>query len=234
MKFTVSLQFFSTGNYPCSYLPGKIARNCVIDPQFDMDDVVYSSLIKSGFRRNGAQVYRPQCQPCTECVSTRIPVDSFELSRSQKRTLKNNADLIVKINTSGFKQEYLPLYNVYLSERHENDDSEGVEEFFESGWCNTHYIEFYDKHQLVSVAVVDVLMDEISAVYTLFDNKESGKRSLGTFAVLWQISYAKKLGKDYVYPGYWIEDCAKMSYKSRFQPIEGFFDGHWMPIEKGM
>ncbi len=233
MKFTEAMQFFSTGNFPCSYLPGRIARNCVIDPQFLMDTAVYSNLIKSGFRRSGTQVYRPQCLPCTECVSTRIPVVDFMLSRSQKRTLKNNKDLIVKVNKDGFKQEYLSLYDQYLQVRHNNENSEGVEDFFESDWCNTHYIEFYEEDQLLGVAVVDVLTDEVSAVYTLFDSDQGSKRSLGTFAVLWQVEYAKKLGKSYVYPGYWIKDCQKMNYKSRFQPLEGFFDGRWMPIEKG-
>ncbi len=233
MKFTEPLQFFSTGNFPCSYIPGNIARNCVIDPQFDMDDGVYSTLLRSGFRRSGSQVYRPQCLPCTECVSTRIPVTDFKPSRSQKRTLRDNEDLIIKVNTSGFKPDYLSLYNQYLLDRHDSDQSEGVEEFFGSGWCNTHYIEFYNKEQLLGVAVVDVLVDEISAVYTLFDNDKAYKRSLGTFAVLWQVEYAKRLGKHYVYPGYWIKDCSKMNYKSRFQPLEGFFDGRWAPIKKG-
>ncbi len=232
MKSTQSLPFFSTGQFPCSYLPGRIARNCVIDPQFPMDTAVYSDLIKSGFRRSGSQVYRPQCLPCKECISTRIPVDAFHPSRSQRRNLKMNRDLQVTINPSGFKDVYLPLYERYLEERHNSDNVEAVEAFFESGWCQTHYIEFYENGQLLGVAVVDVLPTELSAVYTLFDTNKGSKRSLGTYAVLWQIEYAKKLGKSHVYPGYWIKDCHKMNYKSRFQPLQGFYDGRWIHIEK--
>ena len=232
MKSAETIQFFSTGNFPCSYLPGRIARNCVIDPEFDMDNAVYSNLIQSGFRRSGQQVYRPQCLPCTECTSTRIPVDLFKPSRSQKRNIKRNQDLIVEVNTSGFKQAYQPLYDRYLLERHDNIQSEGVEDFFGSEWCNTHYIEFYEKKRLLGVAVIDVLSTEISSVYTLFDPEKGSKRSLGTYAVLWQIEYAKSLGKPYVYPGYWIEECKKMNYKSNFQPLEGYFDGRWLAIQK--
>ena len=233
MKFTEALQIFSTGNFPCSYLPGRIARNCVIDPQFDMSSSVYSSLIKSGFRRSGTQVYRPQCQPCAECISSRIPVDTFKPSRSQKRTLKKNQDLVVRVNTARFKDIYSPLYDQYLLSRHGSIHSDGVEDFFESAWCNTHYVEFYEKKLLIGVAVVDVLSDEISAVYTLFDPEKGGRRSLGTFAILWQIQYAQELGKTHVYPGYWIKDCGKMNYKSNFQPLEGYFDGRWLAIKKG-
>lgn len=233
MKQVQPIQFFSTGQFPCSYLPGRIARNCVIDPEFDMDTQAYSDLMKSGFRRSGAQVYRPQCMPCSECISTRIPIASFKPNRSQRRNLKANQDLTVKVNTSGFKPEYLPLYQEYIKDRHHNTDSEGVEEFFGSGWCNTHYIEFYEGNELLAVAVVDVLTDEVSAVYTLFSPNKGGKRGIGIFAVLWQIEYARELGKSYVYLGYFIHDCNKMNYKARYQPLEGFHDGRWSFIKKG-
>lgn len=196
-----------------------------------MDETVYSDLIKSGFRRSGTQVYRPQCLPCKECISTRIPVDLFKPSRSQRRNLKRNSDLRVEINTTGFKPEYAQLYKHYLHDRHHSDDAEGVEEFFGSDWCPTHYIEFYDDKQLLSVAVVDVLPTELSAVYTLFDPEDGSKRGLGTYAVLWQIDYARTLGKLHVYPGYWIEECNKMNYKSRFQPLEGYAEGRWIAIK---
>lgn len=234
MKSIEPIQFFSTANFPCSYLAGRIAKNCVIDPDFSMNNQVYAELIRSGFRRSGTQVYRPQCLPCKECISTRIPVHEFSLSRSQKRTVRNNKDLKVVINTAGFKPIYQGLYDLYLEERHNNNESEGIDSFFESQWCNTHYLEFYDHKMLLGVAVIDVLFDEVSAVYTLFDPELGGKRSLGTYAVLWMIEYAKKLDKSYVYPGYWIQNCNKMNYKSRFQPLEGYYDGQWIAIPKGI
>jgi arginyl-tRNA--protein-N-Asp/Glu arginylyltransferase len=35
------------------------------------------------------------------------------------------------------------------------------------------------------------------------------------------------MGKRYVYLGYWIEDCQKMSYKKQYQPIELFEENSW-------
>jgi arginine-tRNA-protein transferase len=184
-----------------------------------------------GFRRSGSQVYKPECGQCKECISSRIVTKHFSPSRSQRRNLKTNRDLSVVINTTGFKARYLPLYEDYLQSRHDNNDASNIEDFFEAKWCNVHYIEFYNpNNSLLGVAVVDVLKNGLSSVYTFFTPEES-KRSLGTFAVLWQIEYAKKNDIDYVYPGYWIKDCSKMNYKTRFQPLEGYYSGKWLPIK---
>ena len=35
------------------------------------------------------------------------------------------------------------------------------------------------------------------------------------------------MGLPFVYLGYWIDGCRKMSYKSLFTPLELFVDGQW-------
>jgi len=236
MKLSHPLKIFPTGMHPCSYLPGLIARNAVVDPDYEMTPDVYDYLIQNGFRRSGEQVYRPYCHTCEECVTTRIPVANFKRSRSQKRNWRLNQDLHVKINMAGFKEAYLPLYQEYLKNRHDSMDSEGIESFLLADWCNIQFIEFYsvsgDTQRLIGVAVTDVIKSGFSAVYTFFDPTEGHKRGLGVFAVLWQIEYANQQGKKYVYPGFWIKDCRKMNYKTRYQPIEGLKWGKWISLEK--
>lgn len=238
MKLDQPLKIFPTGMHPCSYLPGLIARNAVVDPEYEMTPDIYDYLIKSGFRRSGEQVYRPYCHTCEECVTTRIPVANFKRSRSQKRNWNLNKDLVVKINHDGFRNEYLPLYQQYLASRHESQDFEGVEKFLVAGWCDIQFIEFYsvgcegdNKKELIGVAVIDAVKSGFSAVYTFFD-PDQDNRSLGVYAVLWQIEYAIKQNLEYVYPGFWIKDCRKMNYKTRFQPIEGLIKGNWIALEK--
>ncbi len=238
MKLSKPLKIFPTGMHPCSYLPGLIARNAVVDPAYKMNPEVYDYLIQNGYRRSGSQVYRPYCHTCEECVTTRIPVEKFKRSRSQKRNWKRNQDVIVKINSEGFRDQYLPLYHAYLVERHESQDSEGVESFLVADWCNIQFIEFYvldddRSEKLIGVAVVDVIKSGLSAVYTFFDPLEGNQRGLGVFAVLWLLEYARQLKLDYVYPGFWIKDCRKMNYKTRYQPIEGLQRGKWVALEKG-
>lgn len=242
MKLSQPLRIFPTGMHPCSYLPGLIARNAVVDPAYEMNPDVYDYLIQNGFRRSGSQVYRPYCHTCEECVTTRIPVARFTRSRSQKRNWKVNQDLKIKINKGKFRDAYLPLYQSYLVERHESQDHEGVENFLVADWCDIQFIEFYSLQEdegtdnkvekLIGVAVIDVVNSGLSAVYTFFDPEEGNRRGLGVFAILWQLEYAKSLKLDYVYPGFWIKDCRKMNYKTRFQPIEGLQRGKWSILEK--
>jgi arginine-tRNA-protein transferase len=56
-------------------------------------------------------------------------------------------------------------------------------------------------------------------------------RSLGTLAVLFQISLAQQLGMKSLYLGYWIEDCQKMSYKTNYQPLELLQENTWQMSE---
>jgi arginine-tRNA-protein transferase len=79
------------------------------------------------------------------------------------------------------------------------------------------------------VSMIDILDQGISSVYTFFDTSNSAA-SYGSFSILWQIQQALELDLPYLYLGYYIEDSEKMSYKVKFQPIEGLIDDHWQPI----
>ena len=39
---------------------------------------------------------------------------------------------------------------------------------------------------------------------------------------------AMELGKQWVYPGFWIEGCNKMSYKSQYRPLEAWNGKTWV------
>lgn len=233
-----SLRLFATYEHTCPYLPEKNSVNAVVDPNIAMTVPVYSRLIDDGFRRSGIQVYRPYCPDCNACISTRIPVDLFKMSRSQKRVWNKNQDLIVQENHQGFKPAYTELYARYLYERHPDgdiaaDEVENFSDFVETTWCDTFYYEFFDQDkQLLCIAAVDALSSGLSAVYTFFDPFAAKQRSLGTYALLWEIEQAKKRHLSYVYPGYWIEKSKKMNYKTQFQPIEGRTGGKWVRLEK--
>ena len=74
--------------------------------------------------------------------------------------------------------------------------------------------------------VVDRLLDAWSAVYTYFE-PELDARSLGTYAVLWQIAEARRQRLQWLYLGYLIEETHKMAYKSAFQPQQRLVEGAW-------
>ncbi len=93
------------------------------------------------------------------------------------------------------------------------------------------FVEFRQGSRLVSVAVTDRLTDGLSAVYTFYEPSLKA-RSLGVYAVLWQIEKARQLGLEWVYLGYWIRECPKMAYKSAFRPMEVLQEEGWTRLTR--
>ncbi len=111
------------------------------------------------------------------------------------------------------------------------DDAEASDfrRFLTAPWSPTLFLEIRQAGRLLGIAVTDVCLNGVSAVYTFFDPNESA-RSLGTFAILQQIELARRRGVAWLYLGFWIDGHPKMDYKRRFQPLEIRKNGHWTPI----
>jgi leucyl-tRNA---protein transferase len=228
------LQFYLTASYPCSYLPLRSARSQVAAPGSLIDTGVYSELVRLGFRRSGQHVYRPRCDTCQACVATRLPVAEFHPSRAQRRCASRNADLQMRLLPLVFEEAHYRLYRRYQSARHagggmDQDDRDQFRGFLLQSRVDSVLAEFSLDGEVVMVALVDKLIDGLSAVYTFFD-PDLDKRSLGTFAVLSQIRLARDIGLPYVYLGYWIEECGKMAYKRGYRPLEGLVGGRWQRL----
>ena len=229
------LKFFVTPPHECSYLDDREATTLFVDPAARMDNDLYSALSTLGFRRSGRHVYRPHCEACSACIPVRIPVDRFALRRSQKRIHNRNADLDVRIVDAEFSEERYDLYARYIRERHSDGDMyppsrEQFRSFLLCEWSATRFIEMREGERLLAVAVVDVIRDGLSAIYTFFE-PEASKRSLGVYAILWQIDYAARQGWPHVYLGYWIKQCQKMSYKTDYRPLEMYVGERWVGVE---
>ncbi len=232
----ISIPLWLTAEHACSYLDDKLSRSAIVLPDFPMDTLVYSQLTTHVCRRSGDQVDKPHCNGCQACVPTRIPVRTFQANRKQKRCLKRNAQTSVTIKPAEFDLHHFTLYQRYQAARHERDDTNSICEeeyidFLGSHWCNTRFVEFNRADKLMAVAVVDMLENALSAVYTFFDPACSDY-SPGTYAVLWQIELAKQHLLDYVYLGFWIEDCRKMRYKAEYRPLEGLIENRWQTISE--
>jgi len=226
------LSFYATPIHECSYLVNHEAVTVFADPEFRKDTALYSVLSRYGFRRSGQHIYRPRCPACNACVPVRVPVREFTPRRSQRRTWQANQDLQVSLREPVFDEEHFLLYRRYLETRHkgggmDNPSRDQYMEFLASPWSDTIFYEFRLGGRLLGVTVADRLEDGLSAVYTFFD-PESGNRSLGVFAVLWELDHAKRQGLDWLYLGYWISEAPKMRYKTEYQPLEFFQSGHWV------
>ena len=237
------MKFGITQAFGCSYLPDEQEQLLVFAEESDDLAKRYGQLIQAGFRRSGEQIYRPHCPACQACQSLRIPVNDFIPSRSQKRILKMNQNLSVALVKTP-KQEYYPLYETYITERHADGamyppSKRQFDSFIECLWKPPFFFEARDeKGQLISVAVTDEVHDghhhrAFSALYTFFD-PAFDKRSIGTWMILKQIEQAAQLGKTYLYLGYQVNGCQKMAYKSKFYPHERFLLNKWHTITKNV
>ncbi len=229
------LKVFTTYPHECSYLLGEEATTLFVDPKQDVDQNLYTSLSRMGFRRSGLHMYKPNCAACQACVPARIPVFDFDPSRNQKRVLKRNSDLRVQSHTILEADRAYPLYERYIRARHHDGDMfppspEQFKSFLGQAWDFTRYYCFSSGDELKAVAVVDHLNDGFSAIYTFFDPADEAQ-SLGKFVILWQIELAKQLQLPYVYLGYWVQNCRKMDYKIQYRPIELLDKGEWRRLE---
>ena len=55
-------------------------------------------------------------------------------------------------------------------------------------------------------------------------------RGLGTLAILRQIEWARREGREHLYLGYWIAGHGKMDYKRRFSGLEGYDGNAWRTL----
>lgn len=227
------LRFFLTTEQPCGYLP-QTSQSACLDPLQPIDADILGALSQQGFRRSGSMVYRPHCPACAACIPVRIVVQDFTPNKGQIRTSKRGQQLEVIEQTPALTDEYYLLYENYIRTRHADGSMfppspEQFRDFLAHDLPFARFFEFRLNDQLLAIAVSDRLPDGLSAVYSFYD-PDDRYYSLGRQTVLWQIEYCRQLGLPYLYLGYWIRDCRKMSYKTDYQPLEAWINGVWQPL----
>jgi len=225
------LELYISSPHECDYLTGNESQNIFISPDIKVTPGIYEYLISVGFRRSGQHTYRPHCSACRSCISSRLNVQKFKASKSQRRILAKNKDLTFNSSKAIFSDEHYDLYLRYQAFKHpggsmENFGETEYEEFLCKSFGNSVMYETRLNEKLLAVSVTDIFSDALSAVYTFFDPEYSA-RSLGKFSVLQQIKAAQNRGKKHLYLGYYIKNSVKMAYKANFMPIEMLVEGEW-------
>ena len=231
----ISIPLVLSQEHPCGYLETKIAQSLFVHPSYSITTSTYAHLLEQGFRRSGEEVYAPHCSHCSACIPARLPLKKFKPSKSQRRCMRKNIETRVNIKPAIFEQAHYDMYLRYQAIRHPegsmiNTSPENYFSFLSSSWCNTQFVEFSIHNELAGIAIIDQFDEAWSAVYTFFEPKFSDY-SLGVYAILWQIQQANLQQKEYLYLGFWLKDCTKMSYKTCYQPIQLLIDKQWVEMK---
>jgi arginyl-tRNA--protein-N-Asp/Glu arginylyltransferase len=241
MRHTLPIapQFYVTAPQPCPYLEGRIERKLFTALQGEQAELLNDTLSKQGFRRSQNVLYRPSCADCSACLSARIRVADFTPSRSQRRVLKRNADLLRRPTSPWATEDQFNLFRRYLDHRHATGGMADMDLFefaamVEETPVRSRLIEYLTPDPelgsaLTAVCLTDILDDGLSMVYSFFDPEREGD-SLGTYIILDHIEIARNLGLPYVYLGYWVPGSPKMGYKAKFDALEVYARGCWRPM----
>lgn len=241
-------EFYVTAPQACPYLPGRVERKLFTHLTHDKPRILIDNLLKGGFRRSQNIAYMPYCEGCQACVSVRVVVDDFKPSRSLRRVAESNSDLSVRRVACVPTSEQYSLFRAYIDARHGDGGMADMTVLdyammIEDSVIDTTLTEYrlpaiagVDQRPatrpLAAVALCDRLSDGISMVYSFYE-PDLTPRSLGTYMILENIEYVRRLGLPYLYLGYWIAGSRKMSYKSRFQPQQKLTPDGWVTMTAG-
>ncbi|WP_276118627.1 MULTISPECIES: arginyltransferase [Pararhizobium] len=238
---TPSPQFYLTAPATCPYLPQEMERKVFTHMVGERAPELNDLLTQGGFRRSQNIAYRPACESCRACVSVRIVAGEFTPTRSMRRILALNTDVVSTEYPAEPSSEQYSLFRRYLDHRHQKGGMSDMSVLdyammVEDTHVNTKIIEYrlkvegdgigLAKGPLISAALTDKMGDGLSMVYSYFD-PDFADRSLGTFMILDHIRKVKERGLPHVYLGYWVKGSRKMDYKTKFLPQEHLMAQGW-------
>jgi arginine-tRNA-protein transferase len=156
-----------------------------------------------------------------------VDVAAFKPTKSQRRSLRRNADVDIEIAMPAATFEHVELYNAWHADMHNRrgwrNDQTTLEDYalaFVAGrWPFAREIRYRLAGRLVGVGLVDAVPSAISSVYFYYDPtwRAAGP---GTFSILSELEFARRTNRRWLYLGYWISACPSMAYKSNFGPHE--------------
>ncbi len=227
--------YFSTPPLPCPYLPDRLERRVVTELGGHDADRLHDVLSRAGFRRSHGVAYAPACSHCEACKAVRVLAAEFVPSRTQRKVWRANEDLTTNLLPPIATMEQFELFTRYQHSRHGDGEMAKMDFFdyralIEDTPVRTFVAEFRPPNgPLLGTCLVDTLGDGLSAVYSIFEPGQP-RRSLGTHMILWMIEEARQRGLPFAYLGYWIAECSKMSYKTRFKPAEVYLNDGWTSL----
>lgn len=199
-----------------------VGQALALDPEPSrlIDAETMEEMLARGFFRQGYEFWRYSCETCQECIPLRIPIQTFQPTRSQRRAWRRNQDTWVEIGAPELTQEKYDLIR-----RHREKFAFTRPFPWDSCFImwmqlgkSVHEFRYYREGRLVGLGLVDPTPRVAASLE--FWHEVDPRRSLGTFSLLYEIKWARETGREYLYLGPWVKDSPTMGYKSNFRPHE--------------
>ena len=197
------------------------------------------ALWSAAWRRIGIEFHRYSISLHTthawRVLPIRIVVDRCRPSDSQRRTLRRNADLRVRIGPPVITPQRHDLFHRH-KQRFRESPPESLLDFLGPAPgrmpCETVEVAAYENDRLVAASYLDVGIEAVSSIYAMFDPNLS-RRRLGIATMLWEIEFARQRRARYYYPGYAFHEPSFMDYKKQFEGSEWYdWEQGWKPLPR--
>jgi arginine-tRNA-protein transferase len=196
-------------------------------------------LLASGWRHFGTFFFRHSValqagSPC-RVLPLRVRVTDFVATKSQRRNLRRNHDLEVRIQPTRLDRAKQVLFDAHKQRFRENVPTSLLDFLSpqpDQVPCLNLEICVYRHDRLLAVSFLDVGDAAVSSVYAMFDPLEE-ERGLGIFTALLELEYAARTSRPHFYLGYAYDVPSHYDYKKRFHALESFDWIHnWVPFER--
>ncbi len=213
----------------CPYIANMISiSENFVAKEIDVPDM--ENLLKFGFRHFGEAFFRPMCSHCMNCVSIRIPVQSFTPSPSIRRLFKRAQTLTVTLEDPNPSQEAYDLYNIHKMRfaRQIHSSYENFVKSFFHPYSFSKILTIKDGPRLIGISHLDITENTMSAVYCYYDTQYY-KFSPGKLAIYKEIELAKRMGIAWLYLGFYVPGNKHTAYKIDIIPNQLMLpNGQWM------
>ncbi|HKX84288.1 MAG TPA: hypothetical protein VJL58_08715 [Pyrinomonadaceae bacterium] len=168
-------------------------------------------------------------------IPLRIRLKEFSASKSQRRVLRRNQDVVVDVRSIEITAPTEELFARH-KQRFSSGSPDSIFDFLADNSdampVEAKQLAVFENGSLVAVSYFDVGATAVSGIYAMFEPSIK-KRSLGIFTLLKEIEFAIDAGKEFYYLGYAYEGESFYDYKKRFRGTEAFdWCGRWSTFEE--
>ena len=203
------------------------------------DAATMDALWADGWRHFGARFFRyslslSEAQTVQRILPLRIDLADFRPSKTQRRLLRQNADLNVHIAPATVDERREAMF-----QRHKTRFTSNIPETLRTFMpetdpagtpCECREIQIWKDDHLIAVSYLDLGRDAASSVYAIFE-PDAAQRSPGIFTLLHEIEFARATGLRFLYLGYATVEPSPYDYKKRFHGVQWFdWRGSWVPL----